>query len=133
RPRFIETLQRVGRALDRVLRLTEIAPGRRDPRIDLDCRAEQPPRLAELTLLHLNRAEEIERIEMIRRGLEHAPINSLRLSQLSLPVQRHGFAECPAEIERRTWFHRLSFIADLMRAIGRVISSHSHLLPAPLG
>jgi len=75
--------------------------------------AEQALRLAELTLLHLDRAEEIERIEMIRRSLEHARIDSLRLAQLSLPVQRHGFAKSLAEIERdRTCFHRLALIAD---------------------
>jgi len=110
---LVETLQRVGRALERILRLAEIALRRRDPRISFDRGAEQALRLAELALLYLDRAEEIERIEMIGRGLEHACIDSLRLAQLSLPVQRHGFAERLAEIEgSRTCFHRRALTAD---------------------
>jgi hypothetical protein len=85
--------------LERILGLTEIAPRRRDPRIDFYRGAEQALRLGELALLDLDRAEEIERIEMIGRGFKNTRINSFRLAQLSLPVQRQSFTERLAEIE----------------------------------
>jgi hypothetical protein len=108
RARSIETLQRLSRPLERMLGLAEIAPAVRDVRIGLDRRSEQALRLAELTLLNLDGAEEIERVEMIGRGFEDARIEPLRLAQPALPVQRHRLAERLTQVERRgACFHRL--------------------------
>ena len=54
-----------GRALERIQRLAEIAPALRAPRIGFDRGAEQAMRFADLALLRLDRAEQIERVEMI--------------------------------------------------------------------
>ena len=51
RPRFVETFERFRRALERMQRLAEIAPGRRRARIGFDRRAEQTLRFADLALL----------------------------------------------------------------------------------
>ena len=80
RERFVETLQRLGRALERVLGLPEIVPGIGKLRPGLDRGGEQALRLADLAELHFDRAEKIERIELIGRGLEHARIDSLGLA-----------------------------------------------------
>src|SRR5262249_28511925 len=113
RERLVETLQRIARALERVLGLTEIVPAPGNRPLGLDRRADEAQRLAELALLHLDRAEEIERIEMIGRRLEHPGIDFLRPPQLPLPVQGDGFAERLAEIEGSgAWFHCRALTAD---------------------
>src|SRR6202035_2078937 len=59
-----------------------------------------------------------ERVEMIRRGLEHAGVNLLGVAQPALPVQRHGLVHGLTEVE---W---ASFLAHrrLIRAMRRVTS-----------
>src|SRR5271170_7534303 len=90
---FIQALQRFRRALERVQGLAEIAPTRRRARIGFDRRAEQALRLAELSLLQLDAAKEIERVEITRRGFEHARINLLGLAKPALAMQRDRLVE----------------------------------------
>src|SRR5215470_16864300 len=107
RASLVQALQRFSRALERVLRLAEIAPRGCDPRISFDRASEQTLRFAELALLHLDPAEEIERIEPVGRRLEEPRVDSLRFAQLPLLMQGHRFAQRHSGIERaRGYFHR---------------------------
>ena len=75
--RLFKVLQRLGWTLERVLGLAEIAPYRGNPRIGFDRRTEQASRFTELTLLHPDRAEEIEGVEIAGRGFEDPRVDLL--------------------------------------------------------
>ena len=76
-------------------------------------------RFADAAELRLDGAEQIERVEMIRRGLEHARVNFLGVAQPALPVQRQGLVERLAEVERAG----LRAHRRLIRAMRRVTSA----------
>ncbi len=117
RPRFVETVERLRRALERMQRLTEIAPGSGCARIGFDGGAEQALRLADLALLQLDRAEKIERVEIVRHGLEYAAVDFFRVAQLALALQRHRF------VERLTDVKGPRIHSRLIRAMRRVTSA----------
>ena len=100
RARFVEAFERVRRALERMQRLPEIAPRLRRTRIGFDRGAEQPLGFAKTALLQLDAAQKIERVEIIRRGFEHARIDFFRVAQLALPVQRNRLLQRRPGIER---------------------------------
>src|SRR5580704_16743914 len=75
-------------------------------------------RLADAAKLRLDGAEQIERVEMIRRGFEHAGVDLLGVAQPALPVQRHSLVHGLTEVERAGLLaHR-----RLIRAMRRVTS-----------
>src|SRR5579864_6148951 len=75
-------------------------------------------RLAEPAELRLDGAEQVERVEMIRRGFEHARINLLGVAQPSLPVQRQSLVHGLTEVEGdKSLAH-----SRLIRAMRRVTS-----------
>ena len=92
--------ERVLVLLERVQHLAEIGPGLRRARVELDRGAEQAMRLADPPELRLDGAEQIERVEIIRRGFEHARVNLLGVAQPALPVQRQGLVHGLTEVER---------------------------------
>src|SRR5262249_58683757 len=67
----------------------EIDPGIGGMRIDRQRLADEPVGFARLPALRLDRTEQIEGVELIGRGFEHAGVDSLGLPQPSLPLQRH--------------------------------------------
>ena len=71
----------------------------RRTRIELDRGGEQAMRLADAAELRLDGAEQIERVEMIGRGLEHAGINLLGVAQAALPVQGQRLVHGLTEVE----------------------------------
>src|SRR6202034_733013 len=117
RPRLVETAERLRRALERMQRLTEIAPGSGRARIGFNRGAEQALRFADLTLLQLDRTEKIERVEIVRHSLEHTAVDFFRLAQLALALQRDRFVERLSDIERPRIHSRL------IRAMRRVTSA----------
>src|SRR5579862_5965689 len=75
-------------------------------------------RLADAAELRLDGAEQVERVEMIRRGFEHARVNLLGVAQPALPVQRQGLVHGLPEVEGAGFLaHR-----RLIRAMRRVTS-----------
>ncbi len=56
-------------------------------------------RLADTAEPYLDGAEQVERIEMIGRRLEHAGIDFLGIAQAPLTMQGHRLVEGLAEIE----------------------------------
>ena len=113
RQRLVEAAERVLILLERMEHLAEIGPGLRRARIELDRGAEQAMRLADPAELRLDGAEQIERVEMIRRGFEHARINLLGVAQPALPVQRQGLVHGLTEVEgARSLAHRFWLTGD---------------------
>src|SRR5580693_5548023 len=75
-------------------------------------------RLADPAKLRLDGAEQIERVEMVRRGFEHAGVNLLGLAQPALPVQCQSLVHGLTEVEGTgSLAHR-----RLIRAMRRVTS-----------
>src|SRR5580693_1979890 len=80
-------------------------------------------RLADPAELRLDGAEQIERVEMIRRGFEHTGVNLLGVAQPALPVQRHGLVHGLTEVKgSRSLAHRSLAHRRLIRAMRRVTS-----------
>src|SRR5579862_5451024 len=80
-------------------------------------------RLADAAELRLDGAEQIERVEMIRRGLEHARVNLLGVAQPALPVQRQSLVHGLTEVEGTSSLaHRFLAHSRLIRAMRRVTS-----------
>src|SRR5258708_37565234 len=118
RQRLVEPFERIPVLLERMQHLAEIGQSLRRARIDLDRGAEQAMRLADPAELRLDGAEQVERVEMIRRGFEHARVNLLGVAQPALPVQRQGLVHGLSEVERAGLLaHR-----RLIRAMRRVTS-----------
>ena len=101
RARFIEAFERLRRALECIERLAEMAPAVRHAGIGLDGGAEQPLRLAGLALLQLHRAQQIERVEILRLGFQHPRVDFFRLAQPALPLFGKRGIERLADILRR--------------------------------
>ena len=99
RQRSVEAVERVGIALERVQHVGEIDQRVGGARIDLDRGRDQPQRFAHLPALRLDGAEQMQRVESVRRGLQHAGIELFRLAQPVLPVQRDGLLHGLGDVE----------------------------------
>ena len=104
RQRLVEAIERVGVALERVQHVRKIDQRIGAARIDLERRRDQPQRFAHLPGLRLDRAEQMQRIEIIRRSLQHAGIEFFRLAQPALPVQADGVLQGLRDVESG-WLH----------------------------
>src|SRR5262249_56162905 len=74
--------------------------------IGVEGRGDEPIGFSGLSALRLDRAEKIERVELIGQRLEHAGIDLLRLAQPSLLLQRHGLLQRLPKIWRRATGNR---------------------------
>src|SRR5262245_37276320 len=93
---FVEAFEGLLVSLERVQHDPEVDPRIRSARVDLHSGADEPIGFPRLSALRFDGAEEIERVELIRRSLKHARVNLLGLAQPSLLLQRHGLAERPS-------------------------------------
>jgi len=92
-------LKRLLRPFEYLQDLPEIGPDLRHIGSDFQRGCKQAVRLADAAKPPLDGAEQVQRIEMIGCGFEHASINLLRVAQAALPVQSDRFVESLAEIE----------------------------------
>src|ERR1700730_3939553 len=80
-------------------------------------------RLADPAKLRLDGAEQILRVEMIRRGFEHAGVNLLGVAQPAVPVQCQGLVHGLTEVERAgSLAHGSLAHRRLIRAMRRITS-----------
>ena len=102
--RFIEAVERLGVALERVQDVGEIHQqiGRG---IDLERGRQKAVRLACLARLRLRQPDQLQRVEMIGRHLQHARVELRGLAQPTLLVQGDGFLHCLQRIETRRLRH----------------------------
>ena len=90
RQRLVEAVERLGVALERVQHVGEIHQGVGRFGIDLERGRHQPVGLAHLAALRLRQPEQMQRVEMVRRRLQHARVQLLGLAQPPLLVQGDG-------------------------------------------
>ena len=99
RQRLVEAIERLGVALERVQHVGEIHPGIGRFRIELERGRHQAEGLAHLAALRLRQPEQMQRVGMVRRSLQHARVQLLSLAQPPLLVQGDGFLHCLRQIE----------------------------------
>ena len=97
--RLVEAVERLGVALERVQHVGQIHPGVGRLRIDLERGRHQPVGLAHLVALRLRQPEQMQRVEVGRRRLQHARIKLLSLAQPALLMQGDGILHRLRQIE----------------------------------
>jgi hypothetical protein len=90
RQRLVEAIECFGVTLERAQHVGQIHPGVGHFWIELERARYQPVGLAHLAALRLRQAEQMQRVELVRRRFQHARIELLSLAQPPLLVQGDG-------------------------------------------
>ncbi len=99
RQRFVEAVERLGVALERVQHVGEIHQDVGHFGIDLERGRHQPEGFAHLAALRFREPEQMQRVEMVRRRLQHARVKLLGLAQPPLLVQGDGVLHRLRQVE----------------------------------
>ena len=91
--------ERFAVAFERVQHIGEIDQRIGRVRIDLQRRRHQAMRLAHLAALRLDQAEQMQRVEIVRRGLERACVEFFGFAQASLLMQAQRLLQSLRNIE----------------------------------
>ena len=99
RQRLVEVRERFGVAFERVQHIGEIDQRIGRVRIDLQRRRHQAMRLTHLAALRLDQAEQVQRVEIVRRGLERTCVEFFGFAQASLLMQAQRLLQSLRNVE----------------------------------
>ena len=97
--RLIEALQSLGIPLERVQYVGDVDQRVGGVRVYLQRCRHQPIGFAHLAALRLDQSEQMQRIEIVRRGLERARVELLGIAQAPLLMQAHRLLQGLRNIE----------------------------------
>ena len=116
--------------------MAKLHPGVGRLRVDLERGRHQPLRLAHLSRLRLGKPEQMQRVEIIGRGLEHARVKLLGFAQPALPLQAERLLQSLADVEAALrhdqgfWIQKLYMPANVS---GNFVSTSCQRARSPIG
>ena len=98
--RFVDGVERLWIAFERVQNIREVRPHVRNAGIGLQRGAHQPKGFAELPAFRFHQPEQVQSVETPGRRFEHACVDFFGVAQAALPMQRKRLLQSLAGIER---------------------------------